>query len=42
MVGCVSGELDLRPFLERQKLVVTSDKEGPTPCWTANSPTSMW
>jgi formate dehydrogenase len=31
LVGCVSGELGLRPFLERRghTLVVTSDKEGP-------------
>jgi formate dehydrogenase len=31
LLGCVSGELGLRPFLERagHSLVVTSDKEGP-------------
>jgi formate dehydrogenase len=31
LVGCVSGELGLRPYLESQghELVVTSDKEGP-------------
>jgi formate dehydrogenase len=31
LLGCVSGELGLRPFLEREghTLVVTSDKEGP-------------
>jgi len=31
LVGCVSGELGLRPFLEERghTLVVTSDKEGP-------------
>jgi formate dehydrogenase len=31
LLGCVSGELGLRPFLEKQghTLVVTSDKDGP-------------
>ncbi|QXE33982.1 NAD-dependent formate dehydrogenase [Streptomyces sp. GMY02] len=31
LLGCVSGELGLRPFLEKEghTLVVTSDKEGP-------------
>ena len=31
LVGCVSGELGLRPYLERlgHELIVTSDKEGP-------------
>src|SRR6202000_2558526 len=31
LVGCVSGELGLRPYLESHghELVVTSDKEGP-------------
>ncbi len=31
LVGCVSGELGLRPYLEAHghELLVTSDKEGP-------------
>ena len=40
-VGCVSGELGLREFLEGRghTLVVTSDKDGPTRCSSASCPT---
>jgi formate dehydrogenase len=42
LLGCVSGELGLRPFLEAagHTLVVTSDKEGPGSVFEAELPDS--
>jgi formate dehydrogenase len=38
LLGCVSGELGLREFVEGRghNLIVTSDKGGPTRCWIAS------
>src|SRR5207248_5388558 len=42
LVGCVSGELGLRPFLEERghTLVVTSDKDGPDSVFERELPDS--
>jgi len=38
LLGCVSGELGLRGFLEQRghRFIVTADKDGPTRCSSAS------